>query len=123
LNAPEVLAGDLDQGLLLLTDLGSRQYLAELDEAQRTPVCMTMRWRRWRGCNGRRSRFGIAAALRFGAAASGDGTVPRLVSGPVARSGLSEDEHHTLDQAFALLADNALEQPESGCIAITTRAI
>ena len=32
LNAPEVLAGDLDQGLLLLTDLGSRQYLAELDD-------------------------------------------------------------------------------------------
>jgi hypothetical protein len=32
LNTPEVLAGDLDQGLLLLTDLGSRQYLAELDE-------------------------------------------------------------------------------------------
>jgi aminoglycoside/choline kinase family phosphotransferase len=32
LNAPEVLDGDLDQGLLLLTDLGSRQYLAELNE-------------------------------------------------------------------------------------------
>ena len=32
LQAPEVLATDLDQGFLLLTDLGSRQYLAVLDE-------------------------------------------------------------------------------------------
>jgi aminoglycoside/choline kinase family phosphotransferase len=43
LNAPEVLAADLDQGLLLLTDLGSRQYLAELDEHS-VAGCMMMRW-------------------------------------------------------------------------------
>lgn len=30
LNSPRVLAADLDQGFLLLTDLGSTQYLAEL---------------------------------------------------------------------------------------------
>ena len=32
LNVPEVLEQDLDKGLLLLTDLGSRTYLDELDE-------------------------------------------------------------------------------------------
>ena len=31
LNSPRVLEADLEQGFLLLTDLGSRQYLAELD--------------------------------------------------------------------------------------------
>lgn len=34
LNAPEVLAQDLDQGFLLLTDLGNRTYLPELDEGR-----------------------------------------------------------------------------------------
>ena len=34
LNAPEVLAQDLDQGFLLLSDLGVRTYLPELDEAR-----------------------------------------------------------------------------------------
>ena len=33
LHAPEVLAGDHDQGFLLLTDLGTRTYLDELDAA------------------------------------------------------------------------------------------
>lgn len=33
LNVPEVLAQDLDQGFLLLTDLGDQQYLAQLNEA------------------------------------------------------------------------------------------
>ena len=32
-HAPEVLAADLDRGFLLLTDLGARTYLAELDTA------------------------------------------------------------------------------------------
>jgi N-acetylmuramate 1-kinase len=32
LNAPEILAGDLAQGFLLVTDLGTRSYLAALSE-------------------------------------------------------------------------------------------
>ena len=32
-HAPEVIAADLDRGFLLLTDLGNRTYLAELDAA------------------------------------------------------------------------------------------
>lgn len=34
LNAPEVMAQDLDQGFLLLSDLGTRTYLPELDDAR-----------------------------------------------------------------------------------------
>jgi N-acetylmuramate 1-kinase len=33
LNAPQVLEADLERGFLLLTDLGSRSYLAALDES------------------------------------------------------------------------------------------
>ena len=32
LNVPEVVEGDLEQGFLLLSDLGNRQYLSELEE-------------------------------------------------------------------------------------------
>lgn len=111
LNAPEVLAGDLDQGLLLLTDLGSRQYLAELD-ARSVP-----------GLYG--DALEALARLQVG----GDPGSPLLPPydsallhremelfrewflGKLLGLNLREEEHHALDHAFALLADNALEQP------------
>ena len=111
LNAPEVLAGDLDQGLLLLTDLGSRQYLAELD-ARSVP-----------GLYG--DALEALARLQIG----GDPASPLLPPydsallyremelfrewflGKLLDLNLGEEEHHTLDHVFALLADNALEQP------------
>ncbi len=111
LNAPEVLAGDLDQGLLLLTDLGSRQYLAELD-ARSVP-----------GLYG--DALGALARLQIG----GDPGSPLLPPydsallhremelfrewflGKLLGLNLCEEEHRTLDRTFALLADNALEQP------------
>jgi aminoglycoside/choline kinase family phosphotransferase len=37
-HAPEVHAQDLDQGFLLLADLGNRGYLAELQQADPTPL-------------------------------------------------------------------------------------
>lgn len=111
LNAPEVLAGDLDQGLLLLTDLGSRQYLAELDE------------RSVPGLYG--DALDALARLQVG----GDPGSPLLPPydsallhremelfrawflGRLLGLNLHEEEHLALDHAFALLADNALEQP------------
>ena len=111
LNAPEVLAGDLDQGLLLLTDLGSRQYLAELD-ARSVPGLYA-------------DALGALARLQVG----GDPGSPLLPPydsallhremelfrewflGKLLGLNLREEEHHALDHAFALLADNALEQP------------
>jgi len=111
LNAPEVLAGDLDQGLLLLTDLGSRQYLAELDPRS-VP-----------------SLYGDAlealARLQIGGD-PGSALLPPYDSALLHREmelfrewflgkllglNLREEEHHALDRVFALLADNALEQP------------
>ena len=111
LNTPEVLAGDLDQGLLLLTDLGSRQYLAELDERS-VPGLYD-------------DALAALARLQMGGD-PGSALLPPYDSALLLREmelfrdwflgqllglDLSEDEHHTLDQAFALLADNALEQP------------
>jgi hypothetical protein len=111
LNAPEVLAGDLDQGLLLLTDLGSRQYLAELD-ARSVPGLYA-------------DALEALARLQVG----GDPGSPLLPPydsallhremelfrewflGKLLGLNLREEEHHALDQAFGLLADNALEQP------------
>ena len=37
-NAPEVIAQDLDRGFLLLTDLGNTTYLAALNEATASPL-------------------------------------------------------------------------------------
>ncbi|MFO1422934.1 MAG: phosphotransferase [Candidatus Competibacteraceae bacterium] len=111
LNAPEVLAGDLDQGLLLLTDLGSRQYLAELDQ------------RSVPGLYG--DALEALARLQVG----GDPGSPLLPPydsallhremelfrewflGKLLGLNLRDEEHQTLDHTFALLADNALEQP------------
>ena len=112
LNAPEVLAGDLDQGLLLLTDLGSRQYLAELD-ARSVP-----------GLYG--DALEALARLQIGGD-PGSSLLPPYDSALLHREmelfrewflgkllglNLREEEHRTLDHAFALLADNALEQPQ-----------
>jgi aminoglycoside/choline kinase family phosphotransferase len=38
LNAPEIIAQDLDRGFLLLTDLGNTTYLAALNEANASPL-------------------------------------------------------------------------------------
>ena len=111
LNAPDVLAEDLDQGWLLLTDLGSRQYLAELDP-HNVP---------------RLYDDALAALARLQTGGDPDSTLlPSYDSALLHREmelfrdwflsrllglDLREDEHHALDQTFALLASNALEQP------------
>ena len=112
LNAPDVLAADLDQGWLLLTDLGSRQYLAELD-SHRAP---------------RLYDDALAALARLQTGGAPDSTLlPPYDAALLHREmelfrdwflgrllglELREDEHHALDQAFTLLAGNALEQPQ-----------
>ncbi len=111
LNTPEVLAGDLDQGLLLLTDLGSRQYLPELD-VHSVP-----------------GLYGDALEALTRLQVGGDpasSLLPPYDSallhremelfrewflGQLMALKLSTEEQQILDQTFALLADNALEQP------------
>lgn len=112
LNTPEVLADDLQQGFLLLTDLGSRQYLAELDAHNVHPLYS--------------DALEALARLQIG----GDPKIDRLPPydsallhremelfrdwflSQLLHLNLQEDEQATLDQAFALLATNALEQPQ-----------
>ena len=111
LNAPEVLAGDLDQGLLLLTDLGSRPYLAELDPRSVTPLY--------------EDALEALARLQIGGH-PGSPLLPPYDSALLHREmelfrewflgkllglNLRQEECHVLDHLFALLADNALEQP------------
>lgn len=112
LQAPEVLEADLEQGFLLLTDLGIRQYLAELNEASVDSLYG--------------DALGALARLQLG----GDITTPLLPPYDTALLHrelelfrewflgrhlsliLNEAEHKVLDQAFASLADSALEQPK-----------
>jgi aminoglycoside/choline kinase family phosphotransferase len=111
LNTPEVLAGDLDQGLLLLTDLGSRQYLAELDEHSVTSLyddalaalaCLQI------GGNPDSPLLPLydSALLHREMDLFHDWFLERLLG-----LELCMDERQTLDRTFALLADSALEQP------------
>ena len=111
LNTPEVLAGDLDQGLLLLTDFGSRQYLPELNERSVPDL------------------YGDALAALARLQIGGDPASALLPPydaallhremelfrewflGKLLGLALTTGEHQVLDQAFALLAANALEQP------------
>ncbi len=111
LNAPEVLAGDLDQGLLLLSDLGSRQYLSALDAGTVQLL------------------YGDALEALARLQTGGDPGSPLLPPydtallhremelfrewflGRLLGLTLDADEQVVLDQAFARLADNALEQP------------
>lgn len=112
LNAPEILASDCDQGLLLLTDLGSRQYLAELDDQRVSGL------------------YGDALTALARLQTGGDPDSPLLPPydaallhremalfrdwflGELLGLELSAAEQRTLDQTFAALAGNALEQPQ-----------
>jgi aminoglycoside/choline kinase family phosphotransferase len=111
LNVPEVLAADLDQGLLLLTDLGEQQYLAALDEHSVAGLYD--------------DALDTLARLQVGGD-PGTALLPPYDSALLHREmelfrewflgrqlglNLSEAEQHTLDHSFAALADNALEQP------------
>ncbi|RUQ33218.1 MAG: aminoglycoside phosphotransferase [Candidatus Competibacteraceae bacterium] len=112
LNAPTVLDGDFDQGLLLLTDLGSRQYLAELNDHSVPGL------------------YGDALEALARLQTSGDPDSALLPAydaallhremdlfrdwflGRLLALELSAAEQHTLDQTFAALSANALEQPQ-----------
>lgn len=112
LNAPEVLAADLDQGWLLLTDLGSRQYLAELD-SHRAPrlyddaLAALARLQTGGDPNSTLLPPYDAALLHREMDLFRDWFLGRLLG-----LDLREDEHHALDQAVARLVANALEQPQ-----------
>ncbi|MDQ2695075.1 MAG: phosphotransferase, partial [Pseudomonadota bacterium] len=111
LTVPKVLAADLEQGFLLLTDLGERQYLAALDAASAGGLYADA----------------LAALLRL--QLGGDpatGLLPPYDAGLLRRElelfrewylgrhlrlALGDAGHQALDDAFAALVASALEQP------------
>jgi N-acetylmuramate 1-kinase len=109
LNVPEVLDQDLGQGFLLLSDLGSTPYLGELDERRVE-----------------RLYADALAALASIQACDCDGLPPynrplllremelfrEWLVGKHLGIALDDRQHAMLDHAFALLADNALAQPQ-----------
>jgi hypothetical protein len=111
LQAPQVLEADLEQGFLLLTDLGSRQYLAELHDASVG------------------SLYGdaLSALQRLQLGGNPDTELlPPYDAELLQREmelfrewflehhlglELQDEEHQILDKVFACLRDSALEQP------------
>ncbi len=109
LNAPQVLAGDLAHGFLLLTDLGTRLYLDELrpDNA------------------GQLYRNALNAVVAMQVRADGRGLPPydrdllmretdlfrRWLLAKELDLRLSAGQNASLDASFAFLAESALSQP------------
>ena len=109
LNAPEVLAADHEHGFLLVTDLGTRTYLAELDAASAPALYSDA----------------IDALIRW-QHATRDGALPEYDEALLARelhlfpdwyvakhlnATLSPAQQQTLAQSFRLILDNNLAQP------------
>ena len=109
-HAPQVRAQDLAQGFLLLTDLGTRTYLARADAGQRAALFAdaTDALIRWQLA----TRAGRAAALRRSPAAPGDGALSGLVRRAPPRRRDLRRAGGPLEQVFALLAQSALAQPK-----------
>jgi aminoglycoside/choline kinase family phosphotransferase len=108
-HAPQVLAQDLEQGFLLLSDLGTRTYLAELNtgNAQQLFADATEALLRWQLA----TRAGALppydeALLRREMNLFPDWYVDRHLKRP-----LSGAQKQTLENIFALLVQSALAQP------------
>ena len=109
-NAPRVLAGDIEHGMLLLTDLGTRTYLDALDESTARPLYLDaldalVRWQ---------------AASRPGELPAYDEALLRreldlfpewYVARHLGRT-LDDRQRATLEQAFRRVLDNNLAQPQ-----------
>ncbi|MBI5450210.1 MAG: phosphotransferase [Gammaproteobacteria bacterium] len=110
LSVPEVLAADFDKGLLLLSDLGTRQYLAELNETTVSHLygdAMQALMRLQQGPTDR----GILPPYSRTLLLNEMGLFRDWFLGRHLGLVLTEEELVVLDQAFTLLADSALEQP------------
>ena len=109
LNAPEVLAADHEHGFLLLTDLGTRTYLAQLD-ATSAPALYSdaidalIRWQR-------STRDGALPAYDEALLARELALFPDWYVGKHVDVALSPAQKQTLGEAFRLILDNNLAQP------------
>ncbi len=109
LNAPQVLAQDLDQGFLLLTDLGTRTYLEELNAANATALFAdaTDALLRWQLA----SRPGELPPYDEALLRRELNLFPEWYVGKHLRKSLSTSQGETLEKIFGLLVQSALAQP------------
>lgn len=111
LNAPEVLAENFAEGFLLLTDLGSRSYLAALNGStvERLYGDALGALAAWQACGPRGDRlppYDRELLLRE------MGLFRDWYLGRHRGIEPGEEEGRMLEAVFQLLADNALEQPQ-----------
>jgi aminoglycoside/choline kinase family phosphotransferase len=112
LNVPVILARDLEQGLLLLSDLGARQYLDELKDQRRVDrlyadaLTALVRMQTRGGEAARALPPYDRAALMREMELMPEWFLARHLGVPPARP-----ERNLLDRLFELLAQNALAQP------------
>jgi N-acetylmuramate 1-kinase len=113
LNVPRVLACDADRGLVLLSDLGSRQYLAELADPRRAPSLygdaltallrmQTAGGARAAACLPRYDRDALLGEMRL---------FPEWFLGRHLRVEIDAPARAMLDRLFEELVRNATEQP------------
>jgi N-acetylmuramate 1-kinase len=110
LHVPQVLRADLEQGFLLLSDLGTRQYLAELDETsvERLYGDALGALATLQACGPNEAQLPPydRARLRAELELFREWYLQRHLG-----LRLSASEHAHLDRAFRRLEDAALEQP------------
>jgi aminoglycoside/choline kinase family phosphotransferase len=109
LNAPEVLAGDPEQGFLLLTDLGTRTYLTALDAASapalyRDATDALIRWQQ-------ATRDPALPPYDEALLARELALFPEWYVGRHLGVTLMPAQHTTLADAFQRILDNNLAQP------------
>lgn len=109
LHVPEVSATDLERGFLLIEDLGTRMYLPELSEASvdrlyGDALAALLRMQSTCGIEGLApyDRAFLARELAI---------MPEWFLGRHIGVAPDADEQATMDDAFAVLLDNALAQP------------
>jgi N-acetylmuramate 1-kinase len=109
LNAPRVLAQDLDQGFLLLTDLGTRTYLEALNPANAAALFTdaTDALLRWQLA----SRPGELPPYDEALLKREMNLFPEWYIGKHLQKSLSTSQGETLEKIFALLVQSALAQP------------
>jgi len=108
-NAPQVLAQDLSQGFLLLTDLGTRTYLDELSESNAAPLFAdaTDALLRWQLA----SRPNELPPYDEALLRREMNLFPEWYVGKHLKRMLSPSQGETLEKIFQLLVQSALAQP------------
>jgi N-acetylmuramate 1-kinase len=108
-NAPQVLAQDLSQGFLLLTDLGTRTYLDELSESNADPLFAdaTDALLRWQLA----TRPGELPPYDEALLRREMNLFPEWYVGKHLKRTLSPSQGETLEKIFQLLVQSALAQP------------